>query len=150
MTRHHAEPAIPARWPQPEPSRDGVADSGPGGGETSEIEENDLAAAPNDLIPLYRILIEADDRGDAATLARVGWILFATASKAQQTQREALVLLMELRAAAGAVSAGDGSRASLALLRHVLSKHGWLPPPHATPLQVLAGSYPPVSSRFPS
>jgi len=127
---------------------DRVAASEPGSGETSKVEENDPAGpagparpavAPNDLIPLYQALIEADDRGDAAALARVGWILFAIASKAQHAQREALILLMELRAAASAVSAGNGSHASLALLRHVLATHGWLPPPNATPLQVLAG-----------
>ena len=124
-----------------------VADSGPEGGETSKVEESDLASVPNDLMPLYQDLIEADDRSDATTLARLGWNLFGIASKAQQAQREAVVLLMELRAAASAVSVGEGSRASLALLRHVLSKHGWLPPPNATPLQVLAAPYPPVSSR---
>lgn len=123
---------------------DGVVDSGPrGGGSRASvgIEEIDRAMAQNDLIPLYQILIEADDRGDALALARVGWSLFAIASKAQQAHREALAQLMELRAAAGAVSAGSGSCASLALLRHVLSKHGCLPPPNATPLQALAASY---------
>lgn len=79
----------------------------------------------------------------------MGWILFAITSKAQHAQREALILLMELRAAASAVSAGNGSHASLALLRHVLATHGWLPPPNATPLQVLARSHPPVRSLFP-
>lgn len=123
------------------------ADSGPEGSKTPRIGKNDLAAAQNDLIPLYQALIEADDRGDAVALARVGWNLFAIASKAQQARRESHVLLMELRAAAGAVSAGEGSHASLALLRHMLSKHGWMPAPNATPLQVLAACHPPVSSR---
>jgi hypothetical protein len=126
---------------------DAVADSGPEGGEKPRVQENDLASVANDLMPLYQELIEADDRSDATTLARLGWILFGIADKAQQAQREAVVLLMELRAAAGAVSAGEGSYASLALLRHVLSKHGWLPPPDATPLQVLAASHPPISWR---
>jgi hypothetical protein len=117
------------------------------GGEIPRVEENGLASVPNDLMPLYLDLIEADDRSDATTLARLGWILFAIASEAQQAQHEAVALLMELRAAAGAVSAGEGSCASVALLRHVLSKYGWLPPPDATPLQVLAESYPPISSE---
>lgn len=143
MARHHPKSAVRARWPHR------VADSGRAGGETPPgFEEFDLATASNDLIPLYQVLIEADERADAVTLARLGWILFALASKAQQAQHDALVLLMELRAAAGAVSAGEGNRASLELLRHVLSKHGWLPSPGATPLQVLATSYPPVSSRI--
>jgi hypothetical protein len=90
---------------------DAVADGGPEGGEKPRVQENDLASVPNDLMPLYLDLIEADDRSDATKLARLGWILFAIASKAQQAQREAVVLLMELRAAAGAVSAGEGSRA---------------------------------------
>jgi hypothetical protein len=119
-----------------------VAETKPEDSETSRVAENDLETAPNDLILLYPVLLEADDREDAATLAWLGWILFAIASKAQHAQREALVLLTELRAAASAVSAGEGNRASLALLRHVLSKHGWLPPPNATPLQALAASYP--------
>lgn len=125
------------------------ADSGAEGGAAPGIEENELSGAPDDLMSLYQDLIEADDRGDAAMLARLGWILFEIAGKAQYGQHEALVLLMELRAAASAVSAGDGSRASLALLRHVLSQHGWLPPPDATPLQVLAGSYPHARSGVP-
>jgi hypothetical protein len=83
-------------------------------------------------------LIEADDRGDAVALARLGWVLFAMADTTQQAHREAVDLLAELRAGARAAAAGDGSPASLALLRHVLAKHGWLPPPDKTPLQVLA------------
>lgn len=72
------------------------------------------------------------------TLARLGWDLFTMASAAQQAHCEAVGLLAELRAAARAATAGEGSPASLALLRHVLARHGWLPPPDATPLQVLA------------
>lgn len=145
MTRHHPESEIHARWPRPEPYMDAVAASGLDGGVTSRVEENDLASVANDLMPLHQELIEAEHRSDAMTLARLGWILFGIADQAQQTQREAVVQLTELHAAARAVSAGEGSRASLALLRHVLSKHGWLPPPDATPLQVLAAPCAPVS-----
>jgi len=87
---------------------------------------------------LYCGLMEADDQNDAGALARIGWILFAMASTAQQAQCETAGLLSELRAAARATAAGEGSPASLALLRHVLGKHGWLPPAGATPLQMLA------------
>jgi hypothetical protein len=93
---------------------------------------------PADLFDLYRTLIDADDRNDAPALARVGWVLFTAAACAQQALREVAGLLGELRSAARAAVAGDGSAASLALVRHVLATHGWLPPPDATPLQVLA------------
>jgi hypothetical protein len=93
---------------------------------------------PEELSALYRTLIDADDREDAAALARLGWVLFAKASSAQHAHREAVGLLTELRTAARAATAGDGSPASLAPLRHVLATHGWLPPREATPLQVLA------------
>jgi hypothetical protein len=96
------------------------------------------SATPEELSALYKALIEADDRGDAETLARLGWVLFTLASAAHQGHCEAIGLLGELRTAARAATAGGGSPASLALLRHVLTKHGWLPPPDATPLQVLA------------
>lgn len=89
--------------------------------------------------PPHRVLTAAGDRDDAATLARLGSALFTMASAAQQAQREANDLLDELRTAARAAAAGDGSPASMAPLRHVLAKHGWLPPRDATPLQVLAG-----------
>jgi hypothetical protein len=152
MTRRDYNRAIRAHRPGPQPGAGGAANSGPPDGQTlgaaadsatagsrSLWDENDLATAtPKDLIPLYRALIDADDRGDAAALARLGWTLFSIASTAQQAQRETVALLSELRAAARAASVGGESRASLALLRHVLAKHGWLPPPDATPLQVLA------------
>ncbi len=96
------------------------------------------SATPEELSALYKALISADDRGDAEALARLGWVLFTLASAAHQGHREAVGLLGELRTAARAATASDGSPASLALLRHVLAKHGWLPPPDATPLQVLA------------
>ena len=89
---------------------------------------------------LFCALIEADDQGDPLALARLGWALFAIAVEAQYAHCEALGMLDEVRAAAAAVSAGSASPGSLALLRHVLAKHGWLPPPSATPLQVLASS----------
>jgi hypothetical protein len=95
-------------------------------------------ATPEQLSALYRTLIDADDRGDAAALARLGWILFTMACGVHQAHREAISLLDELRAAARATAAGQGSPASLAILRHVLARHGWLPPRDATPLQVLA------------
>lgn len=87
---------------------------------------------------LYRALIDADDRGDAVALARLGWALFTMASTAQQAHREAVDVLHELRTAARAATVGGGSPASLAPLRHVLARRGWLPPCGATPLQVLA------------
>lgn len=93
---------------------------------------------PKDLFALYGELIDADDQGDALALARLGWTLFTAASTAQQAHHEAADWLNELRTAARAAIAGEGSPASLALLRHVLAKHGWLPPLDATPLQVLA------------
>jgi hypothetical protein len=82
--------------------------------------------------------MDADEQGDVQELARSGWALFAMASEAWQAHSDATDLLSELRAAARAVVAGEGSPASLALLRHVLASHGWLPSPAATPLQVLA------------
>jgi hypothetical protein len=91
-----------------------------------------------DLAPLYRALIQADDRGDPVALAGLGWALFAIASSALEDRREAAASLAELRTAARAtVAAGDTSPA-VTLLRHVLAKRGWLPPPGSTPLQVLA------------
>lgn len=95
-------------------------------------------AASADLSALYPALLDADDRGDTQALARIGWILFGMASSSQQAHCEAAGLLEELRHAARVAAAGAGSPASLALLRRVLAKHGWLPPPDATPLQVLA------------
>lgn len=97
------------------------------------------AVAPDDRLPaLYRALLDADDQNDAQALASLGWQLFELASTAQQANREAAGLLYELGAAARAAVAGEGSPASLALLTHVLARHGWLPKPGATPLQVLA------------
>ena len=152
MTRRHYYRAIRAHRPEPQPSTGGAASSGPPDGQVlraaadhvaadprSPWDENDLVTVtPKDLIPLYRALIDADDRGDAAALARLGWTLFSIASTAQEARREAITLLSELRAAARAASVGGESRASLALLSHVLARHGWLPPPDATPLQVLS------------
>jgi hypothetical protein len=109
-------------------------------GEMVDMRDSDraLRAMPTDLSELYKPLLEADDRNDAVMLARLAWSLFSMADAAQQAYSQAVSLLDELRGAAGATSAGEGSQASLALLRHVLAKHGWLPPPDATPLQVLA------------
>jgi hypothetical protein len=69
-------------------------------------------------------LIEADDRGDAITLARLGWTLFIMAGTAQQAHREAVDRLDDLLTAARAATAGEGSPASLAPLHHALIKHG--------------------------
>jgi hypothetical protein len=96
------------------------------------------ATSPEDLRTLYRALIDADDRNDPAALARVGWQLFSMTCAAQQAHSEVHGLLSELRGAARATVAGQGSPGSLALLRNVLARHGWLPPAGATPLQVLA------------
>jgi len=97
------------------------------------------AVAPDDrLLTLYRALLDADDQSDSQALASLGWQLFALASATQQANRQAVVLLDELCAAARAAAAGAGSPASLALLTHVLARHGWLPKPGATPLQALA------------
>jgi hypothetical protein len=93
---------------------------------------------PEDLPVMYRELIDADNRSDPAALARVGWQLFSMICVAQQAHSEAHGLLSELRSAARAAIAGQGSPGSLALLRDVLARHGWLPPAGATPLQVLA------------
>jgi hypothetical protein len=93
---------------------------------------------PAELSELYCSLVDADERNDAVALARIGWLLFATASAAQQAHHDSADLLSELRAAARATAAGQGSPASLAPLRHVLANHGWLPPAGATPLQMLA------------
>jgi hypothetical protein len=95
-------------------------------------------AMPDDLSALYRTLVDADDRGDALALARLGWVLFTMASTAEQAHRATADLLAELRAAASAACAGAGSPASLELLHHVLAKQGWLPQPGMTPLQVFA------------
>jgi hypothetical protein len=99
--------------------------------------------------PVYADLIAADDGGDARALARVAWSLFALASDVCEAHREAIAVLDELCTAARAATAGNGSPASLAVLRAVLAKRGWLPPPSATPLQVLAspGISPVAGSR---
>lgn len=97
-----------------------------------------LSGMPKDLCGLYSVLLDADDRGDTQALARLGWVLFTMVSTTQEAHHEAVGLLTELRAAACAVVAGGGSPASLSLMRDVLAKRGWLPPPGATPLQVLA------------
>jgi hypothetical protein len=109
---------------------------------------NDLCALsgmPKDLCGLYSALVDADDQGDTQALARLGWALFTKVSTVHEAHHEVVDLLTELRTAARAVIAGDGSPASLGLLRVVLASHGWLPPSDATPLQVL--SMPPRSSR---
>jgi len=93
---------------------------------------------PEELSALYRTLIDADDRGDAAGLAQLGWALFTKVSTVQHAHHEAMGLLAELRTAARTATAGGGSPASLAPLRHVLAVHGWLPPREASPLQMLA------------
>lgn len=97
-----------------------------------------LSGMPKDLCGLYSALVDADDQGDTQALARLGWVLFTKAGTAQEAHHEAVGLLAELRAAACAVVADEGSPASLGLLRAVLAKRGWLPPPGATPLQALA------------
>jgi hypothetical protein len=112
------------------------------------VTMNDLCALsgmPKDLCGLYSVLVDADDQGDTQALARLGWALFTKTSTAHEAHHEAVGLLTELRTAAGAVIAGEGSAASLGLLRAVLARHGWLPPSDATPLQVLAT--PPNGSR---
>ena len=97
------------------------------------------ALAPDDRLPvLYRALLDADDQRDAPALACLGWQLFALVSAMQEANREAAVVLDEVCAAARAAVAGMGSPASLALLTHVLARHGWRPKPGATPLQALA------------
>jgi len=101
-------------------------------------EPRPVTAVAADLSPLYAALMDADDRSDSQALALIGWMLFGVASAAQQAQDEAIGLLEELRLAARVATAGQGSPASLATLRNVLGRHGWLPPPGATPLQVLA------------
>ena len=103
-----------------------------------DSETQNVTASPDELLELYRMLLDADDRGEVAELARLGWTLFTIASSAQQAHREAVELLVELKTAARAAIAGEGSPAALALLRHVLARHGWLPPRDATPLQILA------------
>ena len=108
----------------------------PGYGENKTTKT--ATTTPEELSELYQALMDADDRGDPEALARLGWVLFTMASVAQQAHRESAGLLGELRTAARAAIAGDGSPASLAPLRHVLASRGWLPPRDATPLQVLA------------
>ena len=104
-----------------------------------------LSGMPKDLCGLYSALVDADEQGNTQALARLGWVLFTMVSTAQEARYEAVGLLTELCGAARVVVAGAGSPASLGLLRNVLAKHGWLPPPDATPLQVLAA--PPNGSR---
>jgi hypothetical protein len=96
----------------------------------------------DDLLDLYRALAEADDLNDAVALARIGWQFYSMACSAHQARNEAAYLVGELCAAARAAVAGHGSPASLALLREVLARHGWLPPPGATPLQMIAAPRP--------
>jgi hypothetical protein len=71
-------------------------------------------------------------------LAGLGWALFAIASFALEDRRETVASLDELRAAARATVAAGDSGPAVAVLRHVLAKHGWLPPPGSSPLQALA------------
>jgi hypothetical protein len=87
---------------------------------------------------LYSALVEAEDRGDTQVLARLSWVLFAEVSMVRQANQEAVSALAELRAATRAAVADNSSPASLAILRHVLAGRGWVPPPHASPLQMLA------------
>jgi hypothetical protein len=101
-------------------------------------ENTTVTTTPEELSELYQSLMDADDRGDPEALARLGWNLFTMANAAQQARRESADLLGELRTAARAAIAGEGSPASLAPLRDVLARRGWLPPRDATPLQVLA------------
>ncbi len=91
-----------------------------------------------ELSVVFGKLIDADDRGDAMALARLGWALFIMAGTAQQAERETAGLVHDLLTAARAATAGDGSPASLAPLRHLLARHGGLPSHGTTPLQVLA------------
>jgi hypothetical protein len=74
-------------------------------------------------------LVEADDRGDALALARLGWVFFDLLCRAQQAKSEAVDMLEELTAAARAVVAGDGSQATVGRVRDVLAGHGWLRQP---------------------
>jgi hypothetical protein len=96
------------------------------------------ASIPDGLAALYRSFLDAADRNDTATLTRTAWALFTKASVAREAWCDTADLLAELRAAAQAAAAGQGSPASLGPLRHVLAGHGWLPPSGGTPLQVLA------------
>jgi hypothetical protein len=129
--RHRMVTAANGQRPSGRSAAVGSAPLGDGGNKTA-------TTTPEELSELYQVLMDADDRGDPEALARLGWVLFTKASVAQQVHREATDLLGELGTAARAVIAGDGSPASLALLRHVLARRGWLPPRDATPLQVLA------------
>jgi len=97
----------------------------------------ELSGMPRDLCGLYSALVDSDDRGDTQALARLAWVLFAKARMDHDVHDETVGLLTEMRTAARAVIAGEGSPASLGLLRDVLARRGWLPPPDATPLQVL-------------
>lgn len=116
-----------------------TADRAANGADTAWTDPSESAAVtPSDLSALYGALIDADDRSDVVMLARLGWALFTIAGSAQQVHHETAGLLTELRAAASAACAGEGTPASLAPLRHVLARHGWLPRRGATPLQVLA------------
>lgn len=90
------------------------------------------------LAAVYADLMDADDGDDARALAKVAWGLFALTSEVCGAHHEAIAMLDELCTAARAATAGKGCPASLAVLRAVLAKRGWLPPPSATPLQVLA------------
>jgi hypothetical protein len=90
------------------------------------------------LVALYPALLDAGDRADAPALAAVGWELFEIASMAEQAHHEAAAQADELRLASRVVVAGHGSPASVALLRAVIARYGWLPTAGATPLQVLA------------
>lgn len=94
------------------------------------------------LVMLYPALVRADDRADSQGLAALGWELFEIASMAQQAHCEAAAKLDDLRVAARVVTAGQGSPGSLALLRAVLARYGWLPMAETTPLQVLAAPGP--------
>ncbi len=98
--------------------------------------------SPEDLLDLYRALADADDLNDTVALACIGWHFYSMACTAHQARSEVAGLLDELCAAARAAVAGHGSPASLALLREVLARHGWLPPPGATPLQMIAAPRP--------
>jgi hypothetical protein len=110
----------------------------PSSDRVAQADHEAASATQEELSELYRALLDADNRGDTVALARLGWELFTMTSAAQQAHHDAVGLLGELRTAARAAMAGAGSTASLAPLRSVLARHGWLPPRDATPLQVLA------------
>lgn len=88
---HERNREMRADEPQPRPAS--AADSAryPPRAAPPAYGKADAATTSAESLPaLYRALLDADDRGDAVALARIGWLLFAMTSATQQAHLEAV------------------------------------------------------------